>query len=350
MFPLTIKAKHAETDAACSFILVPQSAHQTDFAYKAGQFLTFDIPHPSAPILRSYSLSSTPDIDPYMRICVKRVVKGRGSNWMIDHLHPGDVIWSSAPLGSFTLTSTQAPVLLIAGGSGITPCIGLIKQILVQTQRHVHLLYANQTQASVIYRRELDDLCERFSDRFACQHWIEADQGYVTAEAVVATSNRLLALGEMPDCYICGPGPLMDLVEAALADHLGEHATIAIERFASPQDGDSTADTARNPAEVVPVTSLVHPPIFELHLDGETHKIPLSAGHTLLEAALAAGIDAPKSCLEGHCGACMGHLKSGHVDMASTKALSKRNIKRGYVLACQARPSSIDPIHIDFDF
>ena len=88
---------------------------------------------------------------------------------------------------------------------------------------------------------------------------------------------------------------------------------------------------------------------FLLTLDGENHTVPIAAGETLLQAALAAGIDAPHSCTEGHCGTCMSWLRNGDVSMASTRALSKRNSERGYVLACQSRPSSPAPIWLDFD-
>ena len=88
---------------------------------------------------------------------------------------------------------------------------------------------------------------------------------------------------------------------------------------------------------------------FRLTLDGEDHAVPITPGQTLLEAALEAEIDAPHMCTEGHCGTCMARLRSGEVSMASTQALSKRNVERGYVLACQARPKSTAPIWLDFD-
>jgi ferredoxin len=88
---------------------------------------------------------------------------------------------------------------------------------------------------------------------------------------------------------------------------------------------------------------------FRLTLDGEDHTVPITAGETLLQAALGAGIDAPHTCTEGRCGTCMSWLRNGDVSMASTRALSKRNSERGYVLACQARPSSPVPIWLDFD-
>ena len=88
---------------------------------------------------------------------------------------------------------------------------------------------------------------------------------------------------------------------------------------------------------------------FRLTLDGEDHTVPIAACETLLKAALAAGIDAPHSCTKGRCGTCMSWLRTGDVSMASTRALSPRNVERGYVLACQSRPSSTAPIWLDFD-
>ncbi len=88
---------------------------------------------------------------------------------------------------------------------------------------------------------------------------------------------------------------------------------------------------------------------FRLTLDGEDHTVPIAAGETLLQAALTAGIDAPHSCQEGRCGTCKSWLRTGDVSMESARALSPRNKERGYVLACQSRPASSDPIWLDFD-
>jgi ring-1,2-phenylacetyl-CoA epoxidase subunit PaaE len=88
---------------------------------------------------------------------------------------------------------------------------------------------------------------------------------------------------------------------------------------------------------------------FRLTLDGEDNTVPISEGETLLQAALAAGIDAPHNCAEGRCGTCRSMLRSGDVSMAAARALSPRHKERGYVLACQAIPSSPAPLWLDFD-
>jgi ferredoxin len=116
------------------------------------------------------------------------------------------------------------------------------------------------------------------------------------------------------------------------------------ERFVSPDDPASrpTADDSTSAPNALVEN-------FRITLDGEDHTVPIAAGETLLQAALAAGIDAPYSCTEGHCGTCMSWLRNGDVSMTSTQALSKRDIERGWVLACQSRPSSPAPIWLDFD-
>ncbi len=337
---LTVKAVHEETAEARSFVLIPEPCDASLYRYTPGQFLSFRVPHDEGELIRSYSLSSAPRSDPDMTVCVKRVADGRGSNWFNDHLTAGKCIEATRPAGRFVLRDGNAPLLLIAGGSGITPCISLIKQALVETGRRVKLLYANQSAPSVIYRETLDMLEGRFTDHFTCRHWFDDDSGFLTATDISAAA----AGWEQADCYICGPDPLMDLAEETLGAQFGVGATVLTERFASPDDPAPrpTVDVSA-PSPDALIES------FRLTLDGEDHRVPIATGESLLEAALIAGIDAPSSCTEGHCGTCMSWLRSGDVSMTSTRALSKRDIERGYVLACQSRPSSAAPIWLDFD-
>ncbi len=339
---LTVKAVREETAEARSFVLAPAAREAALYRYRPGQFLTFRIPLPAGEILRSYSLSSAPCSDPDLCVCVKRVAEGRGSNWINDHLTAGASILASRPAGRFVLGEGESevgrPLLLIAGGSGITPCISLVKQALFESDRAVKLVYANRDAASVIYRESLDLLQERFAGRFACQHWLDAERGFLTAADIALAAQGW----EASDCYICGPEPLMTLAEDRLEGLLSPQSRILTERFVSPDDPEAEAPTPAPRASGITT--------FRLTLDEEEHVVPITAGQTLLQAAIAAGIDVPSSCIQGHCGTCMAHLKSGQVAMASTKALSKRNIERGHVLACQARPSADEPVWLDFDF
>ena len=338
---LTVKTIRDETAEARSFGLAPEAGDGPLYHYMPGQFLTFRIPHEDGLITRSYSLSSAPCADPEMTVCVKRVADGRGSNWFNDYLQVGARIEATTPSGRFVMQEGDAPMLLIAGGSGITPCISLIKQALIETTRKVKLVYVNQYAASIIYRETVSRLEDRFSGRFACQHWLDDAGGLIKAPDIMAAA----AGWETADTYICGPGPLMDMAEETLANLFGPTATILIERFVSPDD--PSADQV-NLEELAPSPE-AGIDSYRLTLDGKEHIVPIVGAQTLLEAALAAGIDAPYSCIEGHCGTCMALLREGSVSMASTKALSKRNMQRGCVLACQSRPSSAAALWLDFD-
>ncbi len=334
---LTVKAVREETAEARSFVLVPEAGEKDLYRYVPGQFLTFRVPHETGEILRSYSLSSAPCSDPDLYVCVKRVAEGRGSNWFNDRLTPGARIMASRPAGRFVLRDSPAPLLLIAGGSGITPCISLVKQALFETERRVKLVYANRDEASIIYRDALDLLERRFPERFTCQHWLDQALGFMTPIDVTGIAKGW----EQAESYICGPDPLMTMAEETLVGLFGPEAVILTERFVSPDD--PATEEAQPPQNGLAVGS------FRVTLDGKDHDLEVAAGQTLLEAALAAGVDVPSSCTEGHCSTCMSQLKSGEVAMGSTRALSKRNLARGYVLACQARPTSAEPIWLDFD-
>lgn len=334
---LTVTSQKNVTPHAKSFTLRPSGGEEHFFSYLPGQFLTLEIPHPTGVLSRSYSLSSAPGTDLDMQICIKRVAGGRGSNWVIDNLKVGDRLIATPPAGRFTLSTEVPAVLFIAGGSGITPCLSLIKQALNESDAMVDLLYVNRNESSVIYRAEIEALLTEHGARFRCHNWLTEISGRISARDI-----RELTPRDVPLVYVCGPESLMDMAEETLGAHLDASADILTERFLSPDD------TAPDLAEAVEDQKV--PETFKLTLDNRVHEVPYHAENTLLEAALSAGIDAPYSCSEGSCGACMCQLKTGEVRMATTKALSKRSLARGNILLCQAKPSTDDPIWVDFDF
>ena len=339
--PLTVKAIHIETDQAKSFVFAPAVEHKSAFEYQPGQFLTFRIPLESGNIERSYSLSSTPGFDPEMTVCVKRVTSGKGSNWFHDQVQVGMRVWSKMPAGRFTLDKTDHDILLVAGGSGITPCISLIKQTLLQTKRNIKLIYVNTDKPNIIYADILQYLVEKFADRFTCIHWLDDENGLIGPENIVDLTRDCSNISS----YICGPDQLMSMAEQTLADQPSVTKSIKIERFVSPEDDTKQPVLAK--AENIRTEDFITQ--YGLKLDEESYQVTLDSGKTLLQAALDANLDVPHSCTEGHCGACMGKLVTGKVDMASTKALSKRNLEQGYILLCQSRPCSAEPLTVNMD-
>jgi 3-ketosteroid 9alpha-monooxygenase subunit B len=316
------------------------------FRYKAGQFLTFEVPFEGMQLRRCYSLASSPDTDAWHKVTVKRVDEGRISNWFNDNLVVGSKILVQPPEGRFVLKADagERALTLFGGGSGITPVISLMKSALATTQRDVLLVYANRDARSVIFQEELDLLERRYPGRAKVVHHLDSSGGFMTAARV----QELIRGREQSDFYVCGPGPFMDTVEAGFsaAGVAGERTHF--ERFVSPTDPDRKEAA---PASVggAPVAAGDAPSSFTMQLDGAKIDVPYVAGLTLLKAAEQAGHRPPSSCEDGYCGCCMARLTSGKVSMDSREALTDDDLERGWVLACQAKPTGPEPLEIDFD-
>ncbi len=336
-YPLTVTGVVDETARARSFRLSPAAGHAPLFAYKPGQFLTFRIPRGGGHVERCYSLSSAPACDAELKVTVKRVGDGFGSNWFNDVPKPGDTVEAAPPSGRFVLRSRERQPVLFAGGSGITPVISLIKQALHETSLAPRLFYANTDVDQIIFRRELDALGARFPGRLECHHHVDAQSGLADAGSI-----RDFIGGRLDrDFFICGPAPFMELTEDVLGGLGVGDRHVFIERFTMPEDGESGADT-----EIAAGGSGVES--FRATLDGEEHEVPYRAGETLLRCMLSQGLDAVYSCEDAHCGSCMVVRKSGEVAMRKSTVLSKRDRERGYILLCQAEPRSAD-VWVDCD-
>ncbi|MYR44950.1 ferredoxin--NADP reductase [Streptomyces sp. SID5910] len=318
----------AETADAHSLVLQapPESAR---FAYRPGQFLTLKLPGTDGgAAARCYSLASSPHTGEPLKVTVKRVSGGYGSNWVCDHVKAGDELEALPPAGTFTPDSLDTDLLLVAGGSGITPVLSIAKSVLASGQGRLALLYANRDEASVVFRDELRHLAEEHPGRLLVIHWLESLQGLPVAERLAAA----LAPYADREAFVCGPEPMTAAVEECLRTLGTPDGRIHRERFFSlgpdvfgtpavpecaPAEGGSTAD---------------------VELDGETRTVAWPAGTPLLDVLLAAGVDAPYSCREGACSACTCRVVTGEVKMLRNDVLDDQDIAEGYVLACQAVP------------
>lgn len=320
----------AETADAHSLVLQapPESADR--FAYRPGQFLTLKLPGADGkPAARCYSLASSPHTGEPLKVTVKRVAGGHGSNWVCDHLAEGDELEVLPPAGTFTPDSLDHDLLLVAGGSGITPVLSIAKSALAGGQGRVVLLYANRDESSVIFRDELRELTAHHPDRLLVLHWLESLQGLPRAERLAAA----LAPYADREAFVCGPEPLMDAVEQALRAAGAPGHRIHRERFFSL--GGHVFDI---PAQAVGGSTADSASTAEVELDGETRTLAWPRATPLLDALLAAGVDAPYSCREGACSACTCRVVAGDVKMLRNDVLDDEDIAEGYVLACQALP------------
>ncbi|MFC9296135.1 2Fe-2S iron-sulfur cluster-binding protein [Streptomyces sp. NPDC057011] len=321
-----------ETPEAVSLVLDPE------LPYSPGQFLTLRIPGGGA---RCYSLASSPHTGEPMRITAKRVPGGLGSGWICDTVAPGDELEVLPPAGTFTPGpgGLDRDLLLVAGGSGITPVLSLAKSALAAGRGSVALLYANRDPESVIFRDELWGLADSHPGRLTVIHWLESLQGLPTAVQLAAH----VAPYAGRDAYLCGPGPLMDAAETALRSVGAAPHRIHRERYFS-----LGADVFAAPPPP-PAASVAGGTTAEVELDGERHTVPWADGTVLLDALLAAGVAAPYSCREGACSACCCRVVAGEVTMARNEVLDQEDLAEGYVLACQARAPGRDPVRIAYD-
>ncbi|HEY2514396.1 MAG TPA: ferredoxin--NADP reductase [Polyangiaceae bacterium] len=322
--PLTVARVVEETADAKSIVFAIPPPLRRAFHYEAGQFLTLEVEHEGARLRRCYSLASSPACEDEHKVTVKRVAGGRISNWVNDRVRAGDVISVLPPEGRFVLGRGDAPLLLFAGGSGITPVISLLKTALATTKRTARLVYANRDARSVIFAQELEALATRYPGRFEVVHRFDDLHGFVDAATV-----RSVLLQRDVDAYLCGPGPFMDTVERALLEAGLDRARVRVERFVSQSD---TPKTFTTPA------SGTSPSNIAVTIKGKLTLVPYQPGQSLLRAALDAGLDAPYSCEEGFCGCCTAQLLAGKVEMAADDALTAEDKKRGLILTCQARP------------
>lgn len=330
---LRVKDVVRETHDANSFVLdVPEELAAT-FHYRPGQFCTFRVPVDGVEQVRSYSMSSTPEIDAHLTVTVKRVEGGLVSNWFLDHVGVGDLIEVTKPAGVFCAQdAAEGPVLGFCGGSGVTPVMSITKHVLANSTRPVRLLYANRDRKSVIFDAAFGVLGKEHPERLEVRHHLDDAGGFLTADAIKAFVGA-----EAGDAhyYVCGPGPFMDLVESVLVELGVPTERIFIERFLVEQQEKDAAATATEEAGA----EAELPAEVTLILGGKKTVVKYQPGDTLLETARRGGLRPPFSCEAGNCATCMAFLKEGSVRMRANNALTPEEVEEGWVLTCQSLPS-----------
>jgi 3-ketosteroid 9alpha-monooxygenase subunit B len=329
---LRVRAVVEETHDAKSLLLEVPPALAEQFRYRPGQFLTLRLPVQGKVLPRCYSMSSAPGLDTSLRVTIKRVHQGRGSNWVCDHIRAGDSIELLPPAGVFTPRGLEGDFLLFAGGSGITPVLSILRTVLTQGNGRVSLVYANRDERSVIFRDELKALAAAHPVRLQVTHWLDSVQGVPSVAQLAALARPHTAA----QTFICGPGPFMDAAVAALQSIAMADAQIHVERFVSLPEEDAPAPVLTQPA----AADTVDEAEVELHLDGQVHHLRCGGTETLLDAALRAGIAAPFSCKAGLCASCMCQVKEGSVHLRHNEALDQKDLAKAWTLSCQAVPTS----------
>lgn len=373
---LKVKDVIRETPDAITIVFDPP---EDGLSYEPGQFLTLIIPIEDREIRRSYSLCSSPLTDPYLAVTVKRVASGQVSNYLNDHLKPGDTIQVMEPMGVFTTpmdVDNQRHMVMFGGGSGITPLMSLIKSLLhAEPHSRISLIYANREEQSIIFKDQLNALQKQYPGHFHVTHILEENsealacmRGMITPERVPELLTESPFKEPVSEYFLCGPQGMMDNVTHALRQMGIAPHQIHKESFVSstpkPEKEKKAETTTAITEESSPAAQwdtpalpgaykTSHEQVKEAHEvtvihEGETYQFMVEPESSILQTALALDIDLPYSCQSGLCTACMGKCTSGRIKLDEEDSLAEEDLKQGYVLTCVGHPLTSDVV-IEFD-
>jgi ferredoxin-NADP reductase len=306
-------------------------ARPDGFQFEAGQFLTVRVRVDGQDQARCYSISSAPHTQGYLEISVKRL--GLVSNALHGLMRPGASMFVKVPLGAFTYPAgDDRPLLLLAGGIGITPLISMLRHgIATDPTRPITLLYSARTEEELAFRDELEFAALRHPQVQIC---FAATSGNPGPALYPGRLDENLLRTMAPDlassiALMCGPPQMIEAMRSTLA-RLGMPAPqIRFELF-----------QAAVAASVGPsATPKGRPAAHHMTCSTSGQRVPVQPGQTLLEAAEAAGVAVPSLCRAGVCGTCRIAVTDGDV-FCESSALDDGDRAAGFVFACVSTAQS----------
>ncbi len=354
-YPLRVLAVEPDTDEGVIVGFDVPAAWRERFGFIQGQYLTLRARVDGQEIRRSYSVCSAVD-DAVLRIGVRKVRGGVFSNWIARSLRPGDTVDVMPPQGRFHVPIdplARRHYLGIAGGSGITPVLSILKTTLErEALSRFTLLYGNRSLRSTMFKEELLDLKNRHLSRLDV-HYVFSDepvesplhQGVLDAQRIGDLLQGLLPAQRIDHAFVCGPYQMNDQAEAALLHAGVDAARIHIERFGIPAGSTASAGAVMHHGESA------DPPLARVRIvrDGISRVVEFRQGDpSILDVAIAAGLDLPYSCTSGVCGTCRARVLHGSARMDRNFALQPAELQAGFILACQAHPLS-ETVELSFD-
>lgn len=345
---LRIAQVRRETPDAISVVFdIPGDLVGT-YRYTQGQHVTLRARIGDDELRRSYSICSGVD-DARLRIAIKAVDNGAFSTWANTTLVEGMSLDVMAPAGRFFTPldpSHRKHYVAFAGGSGITPVLSLIRTTLRrEPSSRFTLVYGNRTVGSILFAEELEDLKDRYLDRFVLHHVLSREpqdialfSGRIDGDKCRTLLATLLRAEDLDEAFICGPASMMDAVHDALIDAGVDAAHVHLERFVAPGEERREAQPRARPITNVDPAASAEVAVIA---DGVTRtiRVPFD-GASILDTALAAGADLPFACKGGVCCTCRARVLEGEVTMDKNWSLEPHELARGFVLSCQSHPVS----------
>lgn len=346
--PLRVADVEPLTDDAVAITFDVPSELAEDYTFSHGQHVAVRLAAAGDDVRRSYSICSP--VGGPLRIAVKRLPGGVFSSYVIDKLQPGDEVEVMTPGGRFQTPldpRQRRSYAAVAAGSGITPVMSILQTTLaVEPESTFTLIYANRTTASILFLEELEDIKNRYRERFEMFHVLSREPqevdlltGRVDGPHLARFLDTVVPPDRIDEWFLCGPfgmvHELRDTLVAYGVDPRHVHSELFHTEPAPPREGLVEATGTGSAVTIV--------------LEGRTTTFQLaSSGRSVLDAALALRSDAPYACKGGVCGTCRAKLLEGGVRMDSNYALEQDEVDAGFVLACQSHPTT-PRVTLDFD-
>ncbi|NYD77165.1 1,2-phenylacetyl-CoA epoxidase subunit PaaE [Arthrobacter cupressi] len=332
-------------------------------------------------VRRSYSICAEPrsfgDGSSEIRVAIKKDLGGIFSTWANAELKAGDTLDVMSPQGAFIskhgkdgstvqhnvmnsmnhpeeLAGDAGSFVAIAAGSGITPVIAIARTLLAANpETRFDLIYANKAAMDVMFLEELADLKDKYPSRLALHHVLSREQriaplmtGRIDSEKLQALLSSAIHAEDIDEWFLCGPFELVQLCRDTLAARGVAPEHVRFELFTTGRPDRPEGNAGR------PVIADESEDTFKItfKLDGLTGDVasPTHARESILNAALRVRPDVPFACAGGVCGTCRAKVVSGTVTMDENYALEQDELDKGYVLTCQAHPTS-ENVTLDFD-
>ncbi|MEI6945689.1 ferredoxin--NADP reductase [Paraflavisolibacter sp. H34] len=312
------------------------------FPYRPGQFVNLRQIIGGEEILRSYSLSSAPGEDEKPAITIKKVEGGRMSNFIFRHARDIRVWEVDGPHGAFYAVPEATgghPVVLIGGGSGITPLYSMLQAFLKHSGRPILVIDCNRSWKDVVFAGGITRLEQQYADRLQVHHFLSRETGTAGLPCRNARAEKLSRLvlkktlkkflgasTRESEYFLCGPGGLMKLATEVLHFLEVPAGHIHQEDFAPAAEEPVAIALPRVPKEVL------------LHYYEQSNLLEVQSGKTILEAALEDRVPLGYSCKNGTCGRCAARQTAGRVHMRKNNALTEEEVNGGFILLCQSHP------------
>jgi ring-1,2-phenylacetyl-CoA epoxidase subunit PaaE len=348
---LTIREVRRETEDTVSIAFDVPEELKPDFSYLSGQYLTLKTSIKGEDVRRSYSLCSSP-FEKEWRVAIKKIPNGLFSTFAFEQLNVGDRLEVMTPAGNFRLQTeigNSKNYVLFAAGSGITPILSIAKTALKEEQAStVTLFYGNKNFNTIIFRERLEALKNAYMDRLRVIHILSRERlGYDIQKGRIdrAKADHLYKTfleGENIDAvYICGPEEMILGVKDSMIVNGVDPNRVHFELF-------TTANKKAIQEETIPDVSNISANVSVI-VDGDRFDLLLeSSGTAVLDAAQKVGADLPFACKGGVCCTCKAKILEGSARMDVNYALEKNEVEAGYILTCQAHPTS-ERLIISFD-